>query len=47
MFDRDFDAAMCVDAMENVLAARSFGMKAYQFRDSPTLLGELQRDGLL
>jgi HAD superfamily hydrolase (TIGR01509 family) len=35
------------DAMENVLAARSIGMKAYQFRDSPTLLSELQRDGLL
>ena len=35
------------DAMENVIAARSIGMKAYQFRDSPTLLSELQRDGLL
>jgi glucose-1-phosphatase len=35
------------DAMENVLAARLIGMKAYQFRDGVTLLNELQRDGLL
>ena len=35
------------DAMENVVAARLMGMKAYQFRDSVTLLSELQRDGLL
>jgi glucose-1-phosphatase len=35
------------DLMENVLAARTIGMKAYQFRDSATLLSELQRDGVL
>jgi FMN phosphatase YigB (HAD superfamily) len=35
------------DGMENVLAARLIGMKAYRFRDSVTLLSELQRDGLL
>jgi glucose-1-phosphatase len=35
------------DAMENVIAARALGMKAYQFRDSATLLSELQSDGLL
>jgi HAD superfamily hydrolase (TIGR01509 family) len=35
------------DGMENVLAARAIGMKAYQFRDSTTLLSELRGDGLL
>lgn len=34
------------DLIENVIAARSIGMKAYQFLDSATLLQELQRDGL-
>ena len=35
------------DLVENVMAARAIGMKAYQFRDSRSLLGELERDGLL
>jgi putative hydrolase of the HAD superfamily len=35
------------DLMENVIAAQTIGMKAYQFRDSATLLSELQRDGVL
>ena len=35
------------DLIENVLAAQAIGMKAYQFRDSRTLLQELERDGLL
>ncbi len=35
------------DLTENVDAARAIGMKAYQFRDSATLLNELQRDGVL
>ena len=35
------------DLIENVMAARAIGMKAYQFRDSRTLLHELQQGGLL
>lgn len=35
------------DLIENVLAARSIGMKAYQFRDAPTLISDLKEDGLL
>jgi len=35
------------DLVENVMAAQALGMKAYQFRDSRTLLRELERDGLL
>ena len=35
------------DLIENVIAARSMGMKAYQFRDAATLLTELKDDGLL
>jgi putative hydrolase of the HAD superfamily len=35
------------DLVENVQAARAIGMKAYQFRDSRTLLQELERDELL
>jgi putative hydrolase of the HAD superfamily len=35
------------DLLENVLAARSLGMRAYQFRDSPTLVRELTDEGLL
>jgi putative hydrolase of the HAD superfamily len=35
------------DLVENVMAARALGMKAYQFSDSRTLLRELERDGLL
>jgi HAD superfamily hydrolase (TIGR01509 family) len=35
------------DLVENVQAARALGMKAYQYRDSLSLLDELKRDGLL
>jgi putative hydrolase of the HAD superfamily len=35
------------DLIENVLAARSIGMAAYQFIDTPSLLQELERDSLL
>ena len=35
------------DLIENVIAAKAVGMKAYQFRDTPTLVSELERDGLL
>ncbi|MCU1230385.1 MAG: glucose-phosphatase [Acidobacteria bacterium] len=35
------------DLVENVIAARSLGMKAFQFRDSMTLLQELESEGLL
>lgn len=35
------------DNVDNVLAARALGMKAYQFRDSFSAAGELERDGLL
>jgi putative hydrolase of the HAD superfamily len=35
------------DLLENVLAARSLGLRAFQFRDSPTLLRELVDEGLL
>ena len=35
------------DLVENVMAAREIGMKGYQFRDSRTLLRELEHDGLL
>lgn len=35
------------DLIENVIGARAVGMKAYQFRDSPTLVRELTADGLL
>jgi len=35
------------DLVENVLAARSVGMKAFQFRDSLSLVRELELDGLL
>lgn len=35
------------DLIENVLGARAIGMKAYQFRDSATLLRDLTTDGLL
>jgi putative hydrolase of the HAD superfamily len=41
------DAVFVDDLLENVLAARSIGMPAYQFRDAPTLLHELESDGLL
>ena len=35
------------DLIENVISARSLGMKAYQFRDAATLVRELEDDGLL
>ena len=35
------------DLIENVLGARAIGMKAYQFRDSATLVRDLTADGLL
>lgn len=35
------------DLIENVLAARTVGMKAYQFVDTLSLTAELERDGLL
>ena len=35
------------DLLENVLGARGVGMKAYQFRDSATLVRELEADELL
>ena len=42
--------AQCVfidDLLENVIAARSVGMKAVQFVDSRQLLGDLEAEGLL
>ena len=35
------------DLLENVIGARTVGMKAYQFRDAEALLRELEADGLL
>ncbi|MEO8033653.1 MAG: HAD family phosphatase [Acidobacteriota bacterium] len=35
------------DLIENVLAARSVGMRAYQFHDTPTFARELEADGVL
>jgi HAD superfamily hydrolase (TIGR01509 family) len=35
------------DLIENVIAARSIGMKAYQFHDAMTLVRELEDEGLL
>jgi len=35
------------DLLENVLAARALGLRAFQFRDSVTLLRELGDEGLL
>ncbi|HET7711394.1 MAG TPA: HAD family phosphatase [Thermoanaerobaculia bacterium] len=35
------------DLIENVIAARGVGLRAYQYRDSMTLLRELERDELL
>jgi HAD superfamily hydrolase (TIGR01509 family) len=40
-------AVLIDDLLENVIAARGIGMKAYQFCDSATLLRELRGDGLL
>lgn len=41
------DVVLIDDLLENVLSARSIGMKAFQFRDAPTLTRELEREGLL
>ena len=35
------------DLIENVIAARTMGMKAFQFRDSISMAKELEREGLL
>jgi FMN phosphatase YigB (HAD superfamily) len=35
------------DLIENVISARSVGIRAFQFRDSPSLLHELESEGLL
>ena len=35
------------DLLENVFAARALGLRAFQFRDSPTLMRELTDEGLL
>jgi len=35
------------DLIENVIAARSLGIKAYQYVDSLSLVTELERDELL
>ena len=35
------------DLIENVIAARGVGIRAYQFRDAATLVRELEADGLL
>ena len=35
------------DLIENVIAARGVGMRAFQFRDSRSLLRELESEGLL
>ena len=35
------------DLMENVTSARALGMRAFQFFDSPTLVRDLQAEGLL
>ena len=40
-------AVLIDDLIENVLAARGVGMRAFQFRDSRTLLQELEAEGLL
>lgn len=41
------EAVFVDDLLENVQAARSVGIAAYQFRDAPLLLHELEADGLL
>jgi HAD superfamily hydrolase (TIGR01509 family) len=40
-------AVLVDDLLENVLAARALGLRAFQFRDSVTLLRELGDEGLL
>lgn len=41
------NAAFVDDLLENVLAARSLGMKAFQFIDTPGLVKQLDENGLL
>lgn len=41
------DAVLVDDLIENVHGAQSIGMKAFQFRDSRSLLEDLEREGLL
>jgi len=40
-------AVLIDDLIENVIAARGVGMRAFQFRDSRSLLRELETEGLL
>ncbi len=40
-------AVLIDDLIENVLSAQSIGMKAFQFRDSSSLLRDLEGEGLL
>jgi len=40
-------AVLIDDLIENVIAARGVGMRAFQFRDSRSLLRELESEGLL
>jgi HAD superfamily hydrolase (TIGR01509 family) len=40
-------AVLIDDLIENVIAARGIGVKAYQFQDAATLLRELRADALL
>lgn len=41
------NAVLIDDLIENVAGAQSIGMKAFQFRDSRSIVRELQREGLL
>ena len=40
-------AVLIDDLLENVLAARALGIRAYQFEDVPSLTAQLERDRLL
>ena len=44
---RPQEVAFVDDLMENVNAARNLGMHAFQFTDALTLVGDLEREGLL
>ncbi|MGZ5476293.1 MAG: HAD family hydrolase [Thermoanaerobaculia bacterium] len=41
------NAVFVDDLIENVIAARSIGMAAFQYRDTPSLVRELEQEGLL
>jgi putative hydrolase of the HAD superfamily len=41
------DTAFVDDLIENVIAARSIGISAYQFQDAASLVRELEADGIL